>query len=106
MTQYPYDLYVLNTVGGGIDPDTGFPTEQTEQWVYHSNCRDEVAVQQGIVTLESGEAANYSSKVLMPLGTPIIEANTQIEVRSGNKIRSKGKVLRFTPTQLHCRLWV
>ncbi|WP_123868731.1 hypothetical protein [Chryseobacterium bernardetii] len=97
---------MLKIVGGGIDPETGYPTEPTEQWVFHSNCRDEVVVQQGIVTLESGEVANYSSKVLMPLGTPIIEANTQIEVRSGNQIRSKGKILRFAPTQLHCRLWV
>lgn len=106
MTQYPYELYVLDVVGGGIDPYTGFPTEPSSQWVFHSKCRDEVAVQQSIVTLESGEITNFSSKVLMPLGTPIIEANIQIEVRNGNQIRSKGKVLRFTPTQLHCRLWV
>lgn len=106
MTQYPYDLYVLKVIGGGVDPDTGFPTKPTEEWIFHSKCRDEIVTQQSIVRLESGEVANYSSKVLMPLGTPIIAANTQIEVRNENLVQTKGKVLRFVQRQLHCRLWV
>ena len=106
MTQYPYELYVLKIVGGGVDPDTGFPTEPYEEWVFYSKCRDEIVTQQSIVRLESGDVANYSSKVLMPLGTPIIEANTKIEVRDGSIVQTKGKVLRFVQRQLHCRLWV
>nr|WP_315026078.1 hypothetical protein [uncultured Chryseobacterium sp.] len=103
---YPYDLFVLKVVGGGVDPVTGFPTEPSEEWIFHSKCRDEIVTQQNIVRLESGDVANYSSKVLMPLGTPIIDANTLIEVRNGNILQTKGKVLRFVQRQLHCRLWV
>ncbi|RKT01101.1 hypothetical protein [Chryseobacterium defluvii] len=104
--QYPYDLFVLKITGGGIDPETGYPIPSTENWVYHSKCRDEVAVQQGVIFTESGEMTNYSSKVVMPLGTPIIEANSKIEVRKGDFVRTTGKVLRFVEAQLHCRLWV
>lgn len=106
MQQYPYDLYVSKTTGGGIDPDTGFPINASEEWVFHSKCRDEVAVQQNIVSTESGQLTSYSSKVVMPLGTMVIETNSRIQVRDGDKIRSQGEVLRFLETQLHCRLWV
>lgn len=99
--QYPYDLFVIKIVGGGRDDD-GFPIPTTEEPVFHSKCRTIAAGSGNIVTNESGDITNYSTTIVMPLGTPIIEANSKIMVSDG----TKGNVIRFKERQLHCRLWV
>lgn len=103
--QYPYDLYIMQTTAGGRD-ENGFPIPSTEQWVFHSKCRDIPAGAGNIVATESGEALKYASKVVMPIGTPEISANTKIKVIEGANTRLVGHVIRFSTAQLHCRLWV
>lgn len=105
MEQYPYDLYMMQVTSGGRD-ENGFPIPSTEQWVFHSKCRDIPAGAGNIVATESGEVSKYASKVVMPVGTPEISTNAKIKVLDKGKTRLVGFVLRFSTTQLHCRLWV
>lgn len=105
--QYPCDLYVFKTTGGGIDPVTGFPIPPEEEWIFHCKCRERAAGSGNIVATESGEITNYASKIVMPLGTSKIEANSKVMIKNGEEIILVGNVIRFSISpQLHCRLWV
>lgn len=106
MTQYPYDLYVVTNSEGGVD-ENGFPIPSEAVEAFHCNCRERAAGSGNIVATESGEIISYASKVVMPLGTPKIEANSKIIIKDGEKIILSGNVIRFSDSpQLHCRLWV
>lgn len=103
--QYPDDLFVLTTTGGGRDDD-GFPIPVTKNWVFHSKCREIPAGAGNILATESGDIINYASKVVMPLGTPEIEAHSKIKVENKGSVKITGNIIRFASRQLHCRLWV
>ncbi len=103
--QYPSDLYLLTISGGGKDED-GFPIPVTEDWFFHSKCREIPAGAGNVTATESGDVINYASKVVMPLGTAEIKANTKIQVQENGKVIITGNVIRFSSKQLHCRLWV
>ena len=106
MKQYPHDLYVVTNAGGGVD-ENGYPIPSEPVEVFHCKCRERAAGSGNIVAKESGEITNYSSKVVMPLGTPKIEANSKIIIKDGENIILSGDVIRFSEApQLHCRLWV
>lgn len=106
MKQYPYDLYVVTNGEGGVD-ENGFPIPSEPVENFHCKCRERAAGSGNIVATESGEIINYASKVLLPLGTPKIEANSKIIIKNGEKIILSGNVIRFSDSpQLHCRLWV
>lgn len=103
--QYPSELYVWKSQGGGVDDD-GFVIPSTPEWIYHSKCREIAAGAGNIVATTGGEVTNYASKVVMPLGTPEISVNSKIQVRNGEKVVIEANVIRFAEKQLHCRLWV
>ena len=103
--QYPYDLYVFTSTGGGIDDD-GFPIPSTSKWNYHCKCRESSKSKPDIVATEGGEVTKYSSVVVMPKGTLEIPVNTKIQIRDKGKVVIEANVIRFTNKQFHCRLWV
>lgn len=103
--QYPYDLYVMTSVGGGID-DNGFPTQGSSEWVFHSKCRESSKSKPDFVLTEGGEVSKYSSVVVMPKGTPEIPVNTKIQLRDNGKVVNEANVIKFSEKQFHCRLWV
>lgn len=106
MKQYPYDLYVVTNGEGGVD-ENGFPIPSEALEAFHCKCRERAAGSGNIVATESGEIINYASKVVMPFGTPKIEANSKIIIKDGEKIILSGNVIRFSDSpQLHSRLWV
>ncbi len=105
MKQYPCDLLIMTTTEGGID-ENGFAMEAQTDWKFHSICREIPAGSGAIVSNESGKHIAYSSKVVMPLGTKPIPANTKIKIIRGEQVVLVGTVIRFSSKQLHCRLWV
>ncbi|MDV3750655.1 hypothetical protein CMU19_04510 [Elizabethkingia anophelis] len=102
---YPYSLFILKTTGGGKDDD-GFPIPVTKDWQELAPCRDQPAGSGNIISTISGEVTNYSSVIYVPIDTELIEANSQIEVRSGSTVRLRANVIRFSKERLHCRIWV
>lgn len=103
--QYPYDLYVMTSTGGGID-ENGFPTHGSLEWVFHSKCRESSKSKPDIVATDGGEVSKYSSVVVMPKGTPEIPVNTKIQLRDNGKVVNEANVIKFSEKQFHCRLWV
>lgn len=103
--QYPSELYVWESQGGGVDDD-GFAIPSTSEWVYHSKCRESTTYKPNIVATTGGEVTSYSSVIVMPLGTPEISVNSKIQVRNREKVVIEANVIRFAEKQLHCRLWV
>ena len=103
--QYPSDLYVMTSSGGGID-DNGFPTQASAEWVFHSKCRESSSNKPNIISTDGGEAIKYSSVLVMPKGTQEIPVNTRIKVVDNGKVIVELNVIKFSEKQFHCRLWV
>lgn len=103
--QYPYDLYVTELVGGGVD-ENGYPLPQTEQDIFASKCRDEVNTLARTLVTVDGAAYYYDYLIQLPLSCPNIEVGKNIKVKSGNFVRIDAEVKRFQRDQMHCRIWV
>ena len=104
VTQYPYQLVVKGSTGGGFvngDPVPGTPTESM-----HAVCRDESNTGNKEITLPDGRYYVYNALIQLPFGTPEVAFGTEIEVRQGSVVRVKGTVKGFRSDQMHCRLWV
>lgn len=103
--QYPDDLYVMATIGGETDDD-GFAIPATEEWVFHSKCRNIENGSGNVVSGENGENTVYSSKIVMPSDSDHITAGSLIKVEKNSIVIIQGRVIRYAQKQLHNRLWV
>lgn len=104
--QYPYKLEVLKNESSIYDETKAEFLPATDQWIFHSVCRDEVGGG-GKITTPDGEAYNYGSTVYLPKGTDGIKPGDKIRVLTADGIlRFEGTVARFSKDQFHSRLWV
>ena len=103
--QYPYKLYKKNITGGGADVK-GNAVAGNVQWVFVSECRDELS--NGKKTpLVDGSAHDYTAKVFMPADCPEIDRGVEVQVRTEDgEVRIGKAVLLFDTGQYHCRLWL
>lgn len=110
MKQYPHFLFVHVVADSVQDQQTGNWTESVNSWVKHSICREETNGKGQTVNGPDGKAIVFSSTVYMPKSAATIKEGTEAlvsETESINgAIRIKGQVLKFSPGQLNCRLWI
>lgn len=103
--QYPYVLWVLTTADAVKNTDGDWvPVDGV--WSEVGRCRDEANSKGGTVNLEDGSAYTYDTLIQMPKGTPLVYANSSVEVRDGGVVRTAGTVKRSVADQLHTRIWV
>ena len=104
--RYPYELWVQVT-GPSTRNGDGITLPGQSAWVKRSLCRDETNNSGELVNLEDGTSYRYNALIQLPKGCPPVPKGASIEVReSDGQVRVKGKAKRFSPDQLHARLWV
>lgn len=104
--QYPYKLEVLEITEGTYNEQTGTWTEEKQEWVTHSSCRDQVASSGSRIATTDGEMYEYKWIVFMPKGVEEIEPGIIVRVTNGSEVRLEARAVRFSSEQLHCRLWL
>ncbi len=104
MEQYPFTLWV-QSVSGGERTDEGVPVQGNITYTQVSKCREETRSANRQVYI-GGQAHNFTSFILCPLGCPKIEEGTTVQMRDGNTVLLEKDVIMFREKQLHCRIWV
>lgn len=103
--QYDYDLEKLVISGGGKDSD-GYPIPTSQNWVFHSKCRDEPNGKAQYIMVADGSRYQYAAIILCPEGTSELKDGTRIRVKKGQKIRLDSTVKNSDESNFHTRIWV
>lgn len=107
--QYPHYLFALQSTGESVQDEDGYWTENAQQPVLLSKCREETDGRGSEVQTADGTFRKFSSLIQIPKGSLEVEDGTSVfvsESEDGSGIRIRGKVLKFDKGQLHSRLWV
>ena len=104
--QYPYELWQFVAGGESVQDGEGNWIVDPGYWSKMCLCRDEVNSKGSQITVADGTAHVYDSLILLPRNTPTVHVGSEIEVRNGAAIRTKGTVKRYDPSQLHSRIWI
>lgn len=106
--QYPHYLFAFTT-GESVQDENGYWTDESQQTVFLSMCREETDGRGSEVQTADGTYRKFSSLIQIPKGALIIEEGASVfvaENEDGSGIRIKGTALKFDKGQLHSRLWV
>lgn len=106
--QYPHYLFTLTT-GESAQDENGYWTDEAQQVVFLSKCREETDGRGSEVQTADGTYRKFSSLIQIPKGALMIQEGTSVFVadnEDGSGVRIKGTALKFDKGQLHSRLWV
>lgn len=108
--QYPYYLFVHNISESTQDPNTGNWSTPSDDWVFHSVCREETNGAGRQINGQDGEAIIFSSVVYLPSTAASIAEGTEVFVSETNSKEAERRickhVLKFNKGQLNSRLWL
>lgn len=105
--QFPYTLWVLKTTEAIYNPIDGSWSDDSEEWVKVSKCRDEGNGGGSRIITTDSEVYIFGAVIYLPKNSPSIELGAKIRVldKDGNT-RLEGDNKLFKKEQLHARLWV
>lgn len=106
--QYPHYLFALTT-GESTQDEDGYWSDEEQQAVFLSMCREETDGRGSEVLIADGTYRKFSSLIQIPKGALIIKEGTSVfvaENEDGSGVRIKGTALKFDKGQLHSRLWL
>lgn len=106
VTQYPYELLVYEEDEATYNEQYGKWSNESGNWESYGACRDEKSSSGSHVITVDGEVYDYSWIIFLPKGAEEVLKGSRVKVMDGNETRLKGRVIRFSSDQLHCRIWL
>lgn len=106
--QYPHYLFV-ECPGESVQDENGDWTEQKNELVYVSRCREEKDGRGTEYDVGGGVFHKVTSVIQCPKSCPEQTVGTRVVVandESCSSVRIAGIVLNCDPAQLHTRIWV
>lgn len=109
MNQYPHFLFVKSVAEASQDADGNwFPA--TENWVFHSICREQSNGKGSVINGQDGKAIVFAAVIHLPMASGRLTEGTDVLVSESNSpdgfVRIQKQVLKYDAGQLHDRLWL
>lgn len=108
LKRFPHIItYQLPGEPGGIDPDTGLPTEGEEGEEVSEPCRYEPNVKQNYVVREDdGQRIVFNGLVHMDKSSVVIPFGQDVTITENSVQIASGTVVRSHKNQLHNQSWI